>query len=107
MLPLLQPQWTQVSSRSCTNSAALPTDPRFHSRAFSGANETLCSLCPWKEQLCLAHYVGWVTMAGVTDIDVIYVAAHAEFVKHVILDRIVARGIKAEFTVSILRTGPW
>lgn len=36
-----------------------------------------------------------------------YVAAHPEFVKLVTLDRIVATGIKAEFTVSISKTGPW
>jgi hypothetical protein len=36
-----------------------------------------------------------------------YVAAHPELVKHVTLDRIVARGIKAEVTVRLSRTGPW
>lgn len=101
MLPFLQPQWTQVSSRSSINSPRLPTDPRLHQRAFSGANETLCSPALGRSSSVQYIYAGWVhwTTAGVTGIDVMYVAAHPELVKHVTLDRIVARGIKAEVTV--------
>lgn len=109
MLPFLQPQETRVTSRSCIYSPGLPTGPSLLQWAFSGANEILCSLCPWKGQLCPAHLcrLGDLYNGRSNRHRHDVCGGPPEFVKRVTLDRIVVRGIKAEFTVSISKTGPW